>query len=126
MIASCPSSTPTLKPTSATSSALRGRPRSVSTLAKPKPWIRPKPNATAQRRPCTSGQRLLSAASTTESAIVDSTSREGNWMIDSAASDNVIECATVNEVATLNTSQKVSRNRLAGPQVFPCRTKTEG
>ena len=41
-MASWPSSTPRLKPTSASSSAPCGKPRSASTLAKPKPWISPK------------------------------------------------------------------------------------
>ena len=115
-----------MKPTSASSRASRGRPRSASTLAKPKPWIRPKPNATAQRRSCTSGQMLFSAASTTDSAMVDSTSRDGSVITDSAASESVIECATVNEVATLKTSQNVSRKRSAGSHCLLAQTKTEG
>src|SRR5581483_12316133 len=98
---------------------------SASTLAKPKPWMSPKPNATIQRRPWTRGQTLFSAASTTESAIADSTRREGNCTTDSAASESVIECATVKEVATLNTSQNVVEKRSAGRHAA-CQTKTAG
>ena len=48
-IAPCPSSTPTLNAASACPSAARGRPKSASTLAKPKPCTSPKPNASARR-----------------------------------------------------------------------------
>src|SRR5258706_471424 len=73
-----------------------------------------------------SGPMLFSAASTTESAMVDSTRREGSAITDSAASESVIECATVNEVATLKTSQKVSANRCAGAHCRLLKMKTEG
>ncbi len=69
---------------------------------------------------------LFSAASTTESAIVDSTRRDGSAITDNAASESVIECATVNEVATLKTSQNVSRKRCAGIHSLLIKTKTEG
>ena len=45
---SCPSSTPTLKLTSASGRSLRGRPASVSAVAKPKPCRSPNANATTQ------------------------------------------------------------------------------
>ena len=48
-----------------------------------------------QRLPYTTGRTLLSAASTTDAAIADSTSRDGRLITPSAASDSVIECATV-------------------------------
>ncbi len=57
----------------------------------------------------------------------DSTRREGSWMIDNAASDSVMECATVKEVATLNTSQNASPKRVAGCQPRPAAaSSTEG
>src|SRR5262249_1850402 len=65
-MAICPASTPRLNPTKANASTPRGSPRSVSTLAKPKPWISPKEKATTQRFPWTIGNRLLSAASSTD------------------------------------------------------------
>ena len=48
---------------------------------------------------------LLSAASTTDSAIADSIRRDGSAITPSAARLSVIECATVNAVTILNTSQ---------------------
>ena len=48
--ASWPISTPRLKPSNASTSVCCGRARSASTLAKPKPWIRPKPKATSHSR----------------------------------------------------------------------------
>src|SRR6185503_16382528 len=108
---SCPASTPRLKPTSASSRLSFGRPSSVSTLAKPKPWIRQKVNATSQLQRCTPGYRLLSAASTTDAAIADSTRRDGSDTTESAASARVIECATVKAVTTRNTSQNAGAKR---------------
>lgn len=74
---------------------------------------RPKPKATSQRRRWTIGRRWLSAASITDSAITDSTSRKGSSTSDSAAAESVIECATVKAVATLNTSQNAVKRSTA-------------
>src|SRR5882762_574382 len=108
------------------SSAPCGSPRSLRTLAKPKPWISPKAKATIQRRPCTRGNTLFSAARTTEVAIADSTSREGSEITPSAARLSVIECATVNEVTILNTSQNAGGNRATACQRPPSSTSTAG
>ena len=83
-------------------------------------------NATIQRRPWTTGKTLLSAASTTEVAIADSTSREGSEITPSAARLSVIECATVNEVTILNTSQNAGGNRATARQRPPSSTSTAG
>ena len=138
-MASCPASTPRLKPTSASASAPFGNPRSASTLAKPKPWISPKPKATVQRRPVNSGKTLFSAASTTDAAIVASTAREGSDTMPSVASVSVIECASVKAVTMRSTShsacaapdtgcQSAARPQ-AGPRRSPgacCHTSTAG
>ena len=110
-MASWPSSTPMLKPARLHASVAVGSPRSASTLAKPKPWIRPKPKATIQRRPPISGRRLFAAATTTEAAIADSTQREGRVTHSSAASDSVIECAAVKAVTTATTSRSACPKR---------------
>ena len=125
-MASCPASTPRLKPTRASTSASRGRPRSARTLANPNPWIRPNPKATAQRRPATTGQRLFSAASTTDSAMVDSTNRDGRAMTESAARLRVIEWASVNAVTIRSTSQNTGAKRSAGSQPRLPRKNTAG
>src|SRR5438105_6792685 len=101
---SWPISTPMLKPASDNASEPDGNPRSCSAPAKPKPWTRPKPNAAIHLARPTTGNRLLSAASTTDSAIADSIQRDGNDTMLNAASDSVIECATVNAVTILATS----------------------
>src|SRR5262245_13574743 len=49
-ISICPASTPRLKPTSAATSPLVGKPTSVSAPAKPKPCTNPNKKLTAQRR----------------------------------------------------------------------------
>src|SRR6185369_14763401 len=116
----------TLKPTSASSSVPCGRPRSASTLAKPKPWISPKQNATIQRRPWNTVKTLFSAASTTDSAIADSTQRDGSDSTPSVASDSVIECATVNDVTMRTTSQNASRQLSAALQRPSRHTSTAG
>src|ERR1700736_2094337 len=100
-LASWPSSTPTLKPNSESASEPVGRPRSESALAKPNPWIRPNAKAAIQRVRLTTGKTLLAEARTTDNAIADSTQREGSDAMDSAASESVIECATVNAVTIL-------------------------
>ncbi len=69
---------------------------------------------------------MLSAASTTESAITDSTGREGSASTPSAAIDSVMECATVNAVTILNTSQKTGAKRGAGAQARAPYTSTAG
>ena len=107
-MAICPTSTPALKPNSDNTKASAGKPSSAKTLAKPKPCIKPKPKATSQRLCSTTGQILLAAASTTDSAIADSTNREGSDTSPNAASDKVIECAAVNEVTTHSTSRKAT------------------
>ena len=66
------------------------------------------------------------AASTTESAIVDSTRRDGSEMIDRAARLSVIECASVNAVTIRSTSQNTGVNRAAGPQARCRRMNTAG
>jgi hypothetical protein len=60
------------------------------------------------------GTTLLAAASATESAIADSTQRDGSATRSSAASVSVIECATVNAVTILATSQNAPRKLSAG------------
>src|SRR4029450_7328356 len=104
-IAIWPNSTPPLKPASDNASDPGGKPRSCNAPAKPKPCSNPNANAAIQRPRSTIGKMLFSAASTTESAIADSTQREGRETSPSAASVNVIECATVNAVTILATSQ---------------------
>ena len=72
---------------------------------------------------------LLSAASTTDSAIADSTQRDGRLTTPSAASDSVIECASVNAVTTFTTSKNAARKLAAGCQRRPAtldRTSTAG
>ena len=78
--------------------------------------MRPKAKATIQRRPPTSGQTLFSAASTTDAAITDSTTRDGSAIKPSVASDKVIECARVNAVTTRSTSHAAGANRGTGDQ----------
>ena len=69
---------------------------------------------------------LLKAATTTDSAIADSTSRDGSETMPRAASDKVMECATVNEVTTHSTSRTDSP-RLSTPRQTPLtRTSTTG
>src|SRR3989442_12295218 len=99
-----------LNPASERASEPDGKPTPCRAPAKPKPWSSPKPNAAIQRTRATIGNRLLSAASTTESAIADSTQRDGSVTTSSAASDSVIECATVKAVTILATSTKAARN----------------
>ena len=53
---------------------------------------------------------LLRAATTTEAAMIDSTSREGRLTISSAARLKVIVCAIVNSVTILNTFHRAGRN----------------
>src|SRR4051812_30211768 len=125
-MASCPASTPRLKPTSASTSDSCGKPRSDSTLAKPKPWIKPNTKAIIQRRSRNSGNTLLSAAISTEAAMVDSTSRDGKLSTPSAASDKVIECATVNAVTTFSTDQNAGLKADTPCQVLCSRTPTAG
>src|SRR6185436_12225130 len=103
-MASWPSSTPTLKPTSASNSTDCGSARSDSTLAKPKPCTSPNTNATTHRRASTVGQMLFSAASTTDAAIADSTQRDGSATTCSVASVSVMECASVKAVTIFSTS----------------------
>ena len=72
---------------------------------------------------------LLSAARTTDSAIADSTQRDGRLTTPSAASDSVIECASVNAVTTFTTSQNAGAKLGAGNQRRSCalaRTSTAG
>ena len=69
---------------------------------------------------------LLSAARTTDSAIADSTQREGSETIPSAASVNVIECATVNAVTILATSQNDPLKSTAACHLPLRRTRTVG
>src|SRR5205814_7035273 len=115
-----------LKPASESASDPEGKPRSCSAPAKPKPWTRPKPNAAIQRPRATIGKRLLRAASTTESAIADSIHLDGSDTTPSAASDSVIECATVNAVTILATSTNAARNDCAGRHLLLRRTSTAG
>ena len=69
---------------------------------------------------------MSSAVSSTESAISDSTSRDGSETTDSVASDSVIECATVNAV-TVPATLRSTRGKLAtGSQRRPRRTSTDG
>src|SRR5205809_322889 len=103
-----------LKPASDSARPDVGRPRSWSAPAKPKPCSSPKANAASHRPPATTGNRLLSAASTTDNAIADSTQRDGSDTTPSAASDSVMECAAVNAVTTLATSTNEARNETAG------------
>jgi len=58
----------------------------------------------------------LSAATTTDAAIADSTSRDGRATMPSAASDSVIECATVNDVTMRNTSHNAGLKPCTGCQ----------
>ena len=90
-MASCPSSTPALKPSSANARVPAGSSSSPSTPAKPKPWIKPKPNATSQLLSPNIGRRLFSATSTTDAAMTDSTKREGSRTTSSAARLRVME-----------------------------------
>src|SRR5260370_32667 len=115
-----------LNPASDSASEPDGRPRSDSAPAKPKPWISPNPNAAIQRPLATTGNRLLSAASTTDSAIADSIQRDGSDTTPSAASDSVIECAMVNAVTILATSTNAARNETAGRHAPLRRATTAG
>ena len=82
---------------------------------------------TAIQRPfATTGNRLLSAARTTDSAMPDSTRRDGSTTIDSAASDSVMECASVNAVTTFATSMNAWRNDSPGRHARRSRTSTAG
>ncbi len=56
---------------------------------------------------------MLSAARITETAMADSTRRDGSEITDSAASASVIECAAVKAVTTLSTSQNAGAKRAA-------------
>ena len=72
---------------------------------------------------------LLSAARTTDSAIADSTHRDGKLMRPSTASDSIIECASVNAVTTFTTSQNAGPKLGAGNHRRSCgpdRTSTAG
>jgi MarR-like DNA-binding transcriptional regulator SgrR of sgrS sRNA len=67
---------------------------------------------------------LFAAASTTEAAIADSTRRDGSSIRPSAASESVIECATVKAVTTHSTSTSATRKRHAAPA--PCLVHQHG
>ena len=56
----------------------------------------------------------------------DSTSREGSETTPSAARLSVIECATVNEVTILNTSQKAGGKRPIASHRPPASASTAG
>ena len=71
------------------------RPSDPSTEAKPKPWNSPNTNAIAASFTRATGHRLCRAAMVIESAITDSTTRDGTSTTPSAASDSVIVCAIV-------------------------------
>ena len=120
-MASCPSSTPTLNPPSATASACVGRPRSSNTLAKPKPWISPNTNASRHRFSENQPSKLFSAASTTDSAITGSTTLAGGSTHFMTDSPRVMECATVKAVTTDNTSANARPKRSTGCQVTTAR-----
>ena len=102
------------------------RPRSASTLAKPKPCTNPNAKATAQRRPWTSGNKLFSAASTTDAAIADSTQREGSATQPSVARLSVIECASVKALTILTTSTEASRKLATACQCRARQAPTAG
>ena len=87
---------PRLNCSSAQAKSARGRFSSASTLAKPKPWIRPKKKATTTRRTGKIGSTLSSAASTIVTAIAGSMNAGVSDTSFSAARPSVIECATVN------------------------------
>ena len=79
-----------------------------------------------QRLPSIVPRRLFSAASTTEAAITDSTSRDGRLMMPMAARLSVMECASVNAVTTLSTSLKLPPSVGAGSHWLLRRSSTAG
>ena len=92
-----------LKAASAGTTAFAGRPNSCSALAKPKPWMSPKAKVTFQRPSMSREKKFSTATNTIEAAIAGSTMVLGMTTICSAASDSVIECASVNAVTILIT-----------------------
>ena len=103
-IVSCPNSAPLLKPASDNAAIPPASPGPAKAPAKPKPCCNPNANAATSDRARQSG-RHYSVRRAPPSAIADSTQREGSETSPSAASVNVIECATVNAVTILATSQ---------------------
>ena len=74
MIASCPTSIPALNIPSASSRSSSGKPSSVRTRAKPRPWRSPKTNTTPVRQGLSRAVNVFSAAiQTIDSAINGST-----------------------------------------------------
>src|SRR3954470_15738579 len=91
--------------------------------------MRPKQNARIHRPEYTTERTLFSAARTTDTAIADSTSRDGRLITPSAANESVIECAIVKAVTTLNTSVKATLKLGAADHVLSGsaeRTSTAG
>src|SRR5438094_1794681 len=121
-----PSSTPTLKAKSATSLPPDGNPRSLRTLAKPKPCISPNTNAAIHTRRDTTGKRLLIAATATEVAMTHSTRRDGNSTIPEAAADKVIEWARVKAVTTRVVAQTAPPRDSTGRHTLPDLSTTAG
>jgi len=100
-------------------SASVGRPSSVSTFANPSPCTSPKQNATIHNLLWTTGRRLFKAAAITDTAIADSTNRDGNEMNPSTARLNVIEWASVNAVTIFTTLRNAPLNLVSPTQRPP-------
>ena len=98
IIATCPISTPMLKPNKDKDKCSPLNPSSPKTLAKPKPWNKPKTKAIIQSFPLNIGFILWYAAKPMDSAIIDSTNLEGKTIICNDARLSVMVCAIVKKV----------------------------
>ena len=108
-MANCPISTPMLKPNRDSVKNSLVNPKSLKTLAKPKPWNKPKMNAIIQSFILKIGLILWSAANPIENAIIVSTSCDGSVTISNDAKVKVMVCAIVKNDTTLKVGVSASK-----------------
>src|SRR2546423_1472369 len=85
-----------------------------ASAAKAMVWTSPKPKEKTHGRPRKMGMRLLTAARSTESAMADSTQRDGRRTAPKAARLRVTECARVKVDTTRSVRRSADPNEETG------------